>query len=100
MIYSSGHSQSMMHPVIDYNGQMVIYMADMIPTQAHIPVPYVMGYDVRPLETMNEKSAVLKDASENNHVLFFEHDPFSEACLVEHTEKGIRKKMDVKLEEL
>jgi glyoxylase-like metal-dependent hydrolase (beta-lactamase superfamily II) len=100
MIYSSGHSQSMMHPVIDYNGQKVVYMADMIPTQAHIPVPYVMGYDVRPLETMNEKSSLLKEAAEKNHILFFEHDPFSEACLVEQTEKGIRKKMDVKLEEL
>lgn len=100
MEYSNGHTQSMMHPVIEYNGKKVIYLADMIPTQAHIPVPYVMGYDVRPLETMNEKSAVLKEAAEKNHILFFEHDPFSEACLVEQTEKGIRKKVDVKMEEI
>ncbi len=100
IIYSNGHSQSMMHPVINYNGKKVIYLADMIPTQAHIPVPYVMGYDVRPLETMSEKSSILKEAADKNHVLFFEHDPFSEACLVEQTEKGIRKKMDVKMEEM
>jgi glyoxylase-like metal-dependent hydrolase (beta-lactamase superfamily II) len=98
--YSNGHTQSMMHPVIEYKGKKVIYLADMIPTQAHIPVPYVMGYDVRPLETMNEKAAVLKEAAEKNHILFFEHDPFSEACLVEQTEKGIRKKMEVKMEEI
>ena len=100
MIYSSGHSQSMMHPVIDYNGKKVIYLADMIPTQAHIPVPYVMGYDVRPLETMNEKTSVLKEAVEKKYILFFEHDPFSEACLVEQTEKGIRKKVDVKIDDV
>ena len=100
IIYSNGHSQSMMHPVINYSGKKVIYLADMIPTQAHIPVPYVMGYDVRPLETMSEKSSILKEAADKNHVLFFEHDPFSEACLVEQTEKGIRKKMDVKMEEM
>ena len=100
LVYSKGHSQSMMHPVIDYHGRKVVYLADMIPTQAHIPIPYVMGYDVRPLDTMNEKSAMLKEAAEKDYVLFFEHDTFSEACVVEQTEKGIRKKMEVKISEI
>jgi len=100
MEYSNGHSKSMMHPVIDYKGKKVVYLADMIPTQAHIPVPYVMGYDVRPLDTMKEKAAILQEAVEKNYVLFFEHDPFSEACLVEQTEKGIRKKVDIKIGEM
>jgi glyoxylase-like metal-dependent hydrolase (beta-lactamase superfamily II) len=97
--FSNGHTAGMIHPVISYKGTKVIYLADMIPTQAHIPTAYVMGYDVRPLETMNEKQATLKEAVENNYVLFFEHDPKGEACLVEMTEKGIRKKTDVILSE-
>jgi glyoxylase-like metal-dependent hydrolase (beta-lactamase superfamily II) len=100
LVFSKGHTQSMMHPIINYKGKKVVYLADMIPTQAHIPVPYVMGYDVRPLDSMYEKSNMLKDAAENNYILFFEHDPFNEACLVAHTEKGIRKSEDVKVDEL
>lgn len=100
LFYSSGHSQSMMHPVINYKGKKVVYLADMIPTQAHIPVPYVMGYDVRPLETMNEKSTLLNTAADSDYVLFFEHDPFSEACVVSKTEKGIRKSIEIKISEL
>lgn len=99
-IYSNGHTQSMVHPVIEYKGTKVIYLADMIPTQAHIPTPYVMGYDVRPLETMKEKQATLQDAATNNYVLFFEHDPVGEACRVAFTDKGIRKKEDVVIAEL
>lgn len=94
-ITSRGHSEGMIHPVINYKGTKVVYLADMIPTQAHIPTPYVMGYDVRPLDTMKEKSAMLKLAAENGYVLFFEHDPKGEACTVAFTEKGIRKKDDV-----
>lgn len=99
--FSKGHTQGMMHPVISYKGYQVIYLADMIPTQAHIPVPYVMGYDVRPLETMNEKSAVLQEAAANDKmILYFEHDPSEEACTVEQTEKGIRKKETVLISQL
>jgi hypothetical protein len=65
-------------------------LADVIPTQAHIPIPYVMGYDVRPLDTMKEKNDILNMAVENNWVLFFEHDPLLQACTVKQTEKGIR----------
>ena len=90
----------MVHPVINYKGTKVIYLADMIPTQAHIPTPYVMGYDVRPLDTMNEKTHTLKEAAENNYILFFEHDPVGEACTVEVTEKGIKKKDSILVAEL
>lgn len=99
--FSYGHTNGMMHPVISYKDHQVMYLADMIPTQAHIPVPYVMGYDVRPLNTMDEKTATLKEAAGNEKfILFFEHDPVGEACIVEHTEKGIRKKADVKIADL
>lgn len=99
--FSNGHTQSMMHPVISYNEYKVMYLADMIPTQAHIPVPYVMGYDVRPLDSMKEKTATLAEAAgSEKFILFFEHDPVGEACIVEQTEKGIRKKADVKMADL
>jgi glyoxylase-like metal-dependent hydrolase (beta-lactamase superfamily II) len=99
--FSKGHTQSMMHPVISYNGYKVFYLADLIPTQAHIPVPYVMGYDVRPLDTMKEKTAVLEEAAgDEKFVLYFEHDPSGEACIVERTEKGIRKSSDIRIAEL
>jgi glyoxylase-like metal-dependent hydrolase (beta-lactamase superfamily II) len=99
--FTKGHTQSMMHPVIQYKGYDIIYLADMIPTQAHIPVPYVMGYDVRPLDSMVEKTATLKEAAANNKmILFFEHDPLNEACIVHETEKGIRLKEQVKISDL
>jgi glyoxylase-like metal-dependent hydrolase (beta-lactamase superfamily II) len=90
LLFSKGHTESMMHPIIPYKGSKLIYLADVIPTQAHIPVPYVMGYDVRPLDTMKEKTDILNMAAENNWVLFFEHDPLLPACTVKQTEKGIR----------
>jgi glyoxylase-like metal-dependent hydrolase (beta-lactamase superfamily II) len=90
LLFSNGHTQSMMHPIIPYKGSKLIYLADVIPTQAHIPIPYVMGYDVRPLATMMEKNDILNMAVENNWVLYFEHDPLLQACTVKATEKGIR----------
>lgn len=95
LLFSKGHTQSMMHPIIPYKGSKLIYLADVIPTQAHLPVPYVMGYDVRPLDTMKEKTDILNMAVENNWVLYFEHDPFNEACTVQQTEKGIRLKEQI-----
>lgn len=92
LLFSKGHTQSMMHPIIPYKGTKLIYLADVIPTQAHLPIPYVMGYDVRPLDTMKEKTDILNMAVENNWVLFFEHDPLLPACTVQQTEKGIRVK--------
>lgn len=90
LLFSKGHTQSMMHPIVPYKGSKLIYLADVIPTQAHLPIPYVMGYDVRPLDTMKEKTDILNMALENNWVLFFEHDPQLQACTLQQTEKGIR----------
>lgn len=90
LLYTVGHTNNMMHPIIPYQNTKLIYLADLIPTMAHIPTPYVMGYDVRPLDTMIEKTNVLKQAAENNYLLYFEHDPFNEMCTVHETEKGIR----------
>lgn len=90
ILFSKGHTQSMMHPLIPYKGTKVLYLADVIPTQAHLPIPYVMGYDVRPLDTMKEKTDILNMAAENKWVLYFEHDPFHAACTVQQTERGIK----------
>jgi glyoxylase-like metal-dependent hydrolase (beta-lactamase superfamily II) len=99
--FSIGHTQSMMHPVIDYKGYKVYYLADQIPTQAHIPTPYVMGYDVRPLDSMKEKTATLTQAAaDDKMILYFEHDPLHEACTVHQTEKGIKLKEQVVISDL
>lgn len=98
--FSYGHTNGMVHPIIKYKGYTVVYLADMIPTQAHIPLPYVMGYDVRPLDTMNEKKAMLNEAADNSYVLFFEHDPYGEACTVTVTDKGVKKQDDIRIADL
>lgn len=98
--YTYGHTNGMVHPIIRYKGYSIIYMADLVPTQAHLPIPYVMGYDMRPINSMNEKTLVLNEAADNSYVLFFEHDPTLEACTVAHTEKGVRKQNDVKISDL
>jgi glyoxylase-like metal-dependent hydrolase (beta-lactamase superfamily II) len=96
----NGHTEAMMLPIIKYKENTVAYMADLIPSAAHLPIPYVMGYDMRPLETLREKETILNRALENNWTLFFEHDPFIECVSLENTEKGIRKKNSFSLSEL
>jgi glyoxylase-like metal-dependent hydrolase (beta-lactamase superfamily II) len=86
----NGHTDAQMLPVIDYNGQTIVFMGDLIASSAHIPLPYVMGYDTRPLLTMEEKSRILPEAAEKQHILFFEHDPVHECGLLTMTEKGPR----------
>lgn len=98
--YTYGHTNGMVHPIIKYKGYTVMYMADLIPTQAHLPISYVMGYDVKPLHAMSEKEQVLKEAADNSYVLFFEHDPTLPACTVMQTDKGVRKQNDVFIHEL
>ena len=88
----NGHTEAMMLPIIDCNGKTLAYMADLIPSVGHIPIPYVMGYDMRPLETLKEKEALLTKALENNWHLIFEHDPSVECVSLERTERGIRAK--------
>ncbi|MEP7079128.1 MAG: MBL fold metallo-hydrolase [Ginsengibacter sp.] len=96
----NGHTESMMLPQIKYKDKTIIYMADLLPSMAHIPIPYVMAYDTRPLETLKEKKSFLKEALENDYILFFEHDPKIECCDLVLTEKGIREKNIFKLSEI
>lgn len=86
----SGHTDKMMVPKININGKVICYMADLLPSVGHIPLPYVMGYDTRPLITLEEKEKFLNEAADNEYILFFEHDPVHECCTVRHTEKGVR----------
>jgi glyoxylase-like metal-dependent hydrolase (beta-lactamase superfamily II) len=90
VIIVDGHTEAQMLPVIKYQGKTIVFMADLLPSAGHIPLPYVMAYDIRPLITMKEKSAFLQEAADNNYYLFFEHDPISELGTVTHTEKGVR----------
>ena len=96
----NGHTDAMMLPVINYNGKTIVYMADLLPSAAHIPLPYIMGYDMFPLTTLNEKKVFLTEALEKNYLLFFEHDPVHECCNLEMTAKGIRPKDFFKLSEV
>jgi glyoxylase-like metal-dependent hydrolase (beta-lactamase superfamily II) len=96
----NGHTEAMMLPLIKYKNTIVAYMADLIPSVGHIPIPYVMAYDMRPLETINEKQIILNEAAENNWTLFFEHDPKTECVTLEKTEKGVRKKESLLLSEI
>lgn len=90
LINVDGHTEQMMLPVIQYKNQKIIYCADLFPSSYHVPIPWVMSYDMRPLQTMEEKQNVLQQAVNEQCILFFEHDPVYEAAMVEHTEKGIR----------
>jgi glyoxylase-like metal-dependent hydrolase (beta-lactamase superfamily II) len=96
----NGHTEAMMLPKINYNGQTILYMADLIPSVAHLPLPYIMAYDVRPLETLKEKTQLLAEAAKNNWLLFFEHDNSVELISLEHNEKGVRRKEELKVSEL
>lgn len=87
-----GHTDGQVIPFIHYNGKTIVYMADLLPSVAHIPLPYVMSYDTRPLITMAEKEQFMAEAAEKGYVLFFEHDINNECCTVEMTEKGVRLK--------
>ena len=90
IIRADGHTEKMMVPLLDYKGRKLAFMADLLPSAGHVPLPYVMSYDVRPLVTMTEKEAVLRRAAEENWVLLLEHDPTNEACTVQMTDKGVR----------
>lgn len=85
-----GHTDSMMLPQIQYKDKTIVYMADLLPSTGHIPIPYVMAYDMFPLTTLQEKKSFLQEAVENNYILFFEHDPVTECCTLQLTDKGIR----------
>lgn len=85
-----GHTESMMIPLIKYKERTIAFMADLLPSAGHIPLPYVMAYDTRPLLTLTEKEKFLNRAADENFILFFEHDAVNECATVQKTEKGVR----------
>ncbi|HEX6333764.1 MAG TPA: MBL fold metallo-hydrolase [Flavisolibacter sp.] len=90
MRFVNGHTEAMMLPQIRYGDKTIVYMADLLPSAGHIPIPYVMAYDMFPLTTLLEKKSFLHEAVEHDYILFFEHDPHIECCNLQRTERGIR----------
>ncbi|RSK24174.1 MBL fold metallo-hydrolase [Hymenobacter metallilatus] len=100
IVLVDGHTEKMMLPVLPYKGRTLAFVADLIPSAAHVPLPYVMGYDMRPLVTMQEKEVLLRRAAAENWVLVLEHDAQTECITVQDTEKGIRVAERFRLNEL
>ncbi len=98
--FVSGHTDSMMLPHIKYKEKNIVYMADLLPSAGHIPIPYIMAYDTKPLETLKEKKSFLNEAQREDYILFFEHDPSIECCTLQVTEKGVRSKETFLLSEV
>lgn len=98
--FAHGHTQSMMLPQIKYKNRTLVFMADLLPSAGHIPLPYVMGYDMFPLTTLHEKKSFLQEALEGDYILYFEHDPVNECCTLQQTDRGIRPKEFFKLAEI
>ncbi len=98
--YAYGHTDAMMLPMIQYKDKTVVFMADLLPSAAHIPLPYVMAYDMFPMKTLDEKQVFLEEALQKNYILFFEHDPETECCTLQMAENGIRKKDQFLLSEI
>lgn len=89
LLFADGHTEKLMVPVVEYKGRTLAFMSDLLPSAAHLPLPYVMGYDMRPLVTMAEKEAVLARAAAENWVLLLQHDHLTEACTVQQTDRGV-----------
>jgi glyoxylase-like metal-dependent hydrolase (beta-lactamase superfamily II) len=98
--FVEGHTSAMMLPQIKYGNKTIVFMADLLPSAGHIPIPYVMAYDMFPLTTLNEKKSFLSEAADKNYILLFEHDAKIECCDLAHTEKGVRANNIFKLSEL
>jgi glyoxylase-like metal-dependent hydrolase (beta-lactamase superfamily II) len=98
-LLADGHTEKMLMPKITYQNKQVLFIADTMPSHAHIPVPYVMGYDINPLITMKEKENLLSQASENEWIIFFDHDPIYDCATIQKTEKGYILKEKGKLGE-
>ncbi|MBA3828617.1 MAG: MBL fold metallo-hydrolase [Taibaiella sp.] len=98
--YVNGHTDCMMLPEINYNGRTLLYCADLVPSAAHVSLPWVMAYDMRPLDTLREKKKILSEAAAKDWVLFLEHDNKTECCTLQETEKGIRLKDTFPLSQL
>ncbi|WP_299105527.1 MBL fold metallo-hydrolase [uncultured Tenacibaculum sp.] len=100
VIFVDGHTEKQMLPKVEYQGKTIVFMADLLPTVGHIPLPYVMGYDTRPLLTLEEKRVFLNEAADKEFYLFLEHDAYNELCTVQHTEKGVRLKETFKFTDI
>jgi glyoxylase-like metal-dependent hydrolase (beta-lactamase superfamily II) len=100
ILFVDGHTEKQMIPHIQYQDKTIVFCADLLATAGHIPIPYVMGYDTRPLLTMPEKTKFMNAAAENNYYLFLEHDAHNEVITVEKTEKGVRLKEVFSAEEI
>jgi glyoxylase-like metal-dependent hydrolase (beta-lactamase superfamily II) len=100
ILYVDGHTEKQMIPHINMDGKTFVYMADLLPTAGHLPLPYVMGYDTRPLLTLDEKERFLDKAATNNYYLILEHDPYNEIITVKHTDKGVRLDQSFTFKEL
>lgn len=100
MRYAYGHTEAMMLPQIQYKDKTLLYMADLLPSVGHIPIAYVMSYDVRPLVTMQERKDYWQEIVDNEYICYLEHDPIYECCTLQLTEKGIRVKETFKLSEI
>jgi len=99
ILFFDGHTEKQMLKKITYQGQTIVFAADLIPTAGHLPIPYVMGYDTRPLLTLDEKERFLQTALENNYLLFLEHDPYHELISLKSTPKGVRHNQTHTLED-
>ena len=99
-LVADGHTDKQMLPKLKYKGRTVVFAADLLPSVGHIPLPYVMGYDTRPLITLEEKKKFLEEAALNNYIIFLEHDPNYECCTVKLTEKGVRLDKTFSLNEI
>lgn len=98
--FVNGHTDKMMLPQIRYKEKTIVYMADLLPSASHIPLPYVMAYDMFPLTTLKEKKTFLQEAVDNDYILYFEHDPVNECCNLQATEKGVRHKHFFQLKDI
>ena len=86
----NGHTDAQMCPIIEFKGETIVFMADLLPSTGHIPIPYVMGYDTRPMLTLAERKRIFTEAADKGYHLFLEHDAANEICTLQHTEKGPR----------
>lgn len=100
VFFANGHTDKQMIPLIHYNNKTIAFMADLLPTVGHLPIPFVMGYDTRPLLSLDEKEKFLNMAATNHYYLFLEHDTLNEIITVQHTEKGVRLKEVFRCEEI
>lgn len=100
VFFADGHTEKQMLPHINYKGKTIVFVADLLPTVGHIPLPYVMGYDTRPLLTLTEKEQFLNQAAQENYYLFLEHDAYNQLITVSQTERGVRLNETLRLEDL